>query len=160
MRFGYLSTIFCLVVLLANQAIAADSDHKIPRFVSLKSGEVNMRTGPGSDYPISWVYSRKHLPVMIIEEYENWRKIKDPEGDSGWVFRAMIDGSRHAMITGKLEPLYRRPDSSSPVLLRAERGVIGKLEACRDDWCELEIDDMKGWIKRNKIYGVLKDEDF
>lgn len=152
--------LFLIGLFITTSALAGETNLKLPRFVSFKSSEVNMRSGPGTDYPITWVYKRKHLPVEIVEEYENWRKIKDFQGNTGWVFKAMIQGERSAMIKKGLEPLYKRPDDSSQVVLRAEKGVIGKLEGCREEWCQVEMQDISGWIKREKIYGAYKDEDF
>lgn len=151
---------FTFIILFTITApVVAETGYKLPRFVSLKSAEVNLRSGPGPDYPVLWVYKRRHLPVEIIEEYENWRKIKDMGGETGWVFRAMIVGDRHALIKSD-EPLFKRPDATSQVVARLQKGVISKLETCRQDWCQLEIGEVMGWIKRSKIYGVYKDEEF
>src|SRR5579872_1021736 len=97
----------CLILiltLLPCAALARDNNTSglpVPRFVSLKSDEVNVRTGPGTRYPIQWVYRRAGLPVEVIEEYDVWRKIRDSEGTAGWVHKTMIDGKRNIMIRAK-----------------------------------------------------------
>src|SRR5258706_546116 len=91
---------FVLITLLFCSAANAAS-LPLPRFVSLKSEEANVRTGPGTRYPIQWVYHRAGMPVEIVEEYDLWRKIRDVEGTTGWVHKTMLAGNRTALIKGK-----------------------------------------------------------
>ncbi len=130
----------------------------IPRFVSLKSGDVNVRVGPGKRYPIRYVYKRAHLPVKIIEEFAHWRKIEDFEGASGWVHKGMVDGKRTAVIMNKPQNLYTSPDASAGTVLRAGKLVIGQLKQCQPDWCQLEINGRKGWIRKADIWGITREE--
>ena len=83
----------------------------LPRFVSLGAEEVHVRAGPGQKYPIRWTYSRQGLPVEIVLEFENWRKIRDHEGQEGWVYHTLLSGARTAMIEGRENvPVYEAPD--------------------------------------------------
>ncbi|MCZ4281328.1 SH3 domain-containing protein [Kiloniella laminariae] len=133
----------------------------LPRFVSFRSGQVNVRAGPGIRYPISWIYHRKGLPVEIIDEFDTWRQIKDWQGTQGWVHQSMLKGQRSVMITGTLRTLYDDPDSNSRPIAQAEAGVIGELESCNsDDWCQVEIRDISGWIERSSFYGAYSEEVF
>lgn len=132
----------------------------VPRYVSLKSDEVNVRVGPGKRYPTHYVYKRAHLPVKIIEEFAHWRKISDYEGSSGWVHKGMVDGKRTALILEKTQNLYAEPDASSAVTMRAARLVIGTVRKCEPDWCELEISGRKGWVLKADIWGVNREEVF
>src|SRR5579871_4195265 len=73
----------------------------VPRWLSLKRGEVFGRKGPGKDYPPAFVYHAKGLPVQVVDETSEWRKICDPDGGETWVASAMVDGRRTAMNTGQ-----------------------------------------------------------
>ncbi len=130
----------------------------LPRFVSLSSNEVNVRTGPGTRYPIQWVYLRRGWPVEVIEEYELWLQIRDIDGDTGWVHRNLLSGRRTLVITGEVRPVHEDPDETSPVVLLAEPGVLGKLEECNGRWCEIEIAGLKGWLLASHFYGVYENE--
>ncbi len=132
----------------------------IPRFVSFKSAEVNVRVGPGKRYPIRWVYHRAHLPVEIIEEFAHWRKIRDFEGTTGWVHKGMVDGKRTAMIMERAQNLYAKPDATAPITVRASANVIGWVKECQPDWCMLELEDRKAWIRKVDIWGVKREEVF
>lgn len=132
----------------------------IPRFVSLKSSEVNVRTGPGTRYPISWIYKREGMPVEIIEESDHWRKIRDYEGAEGWILKSMLSGKRTALIMGKQRALHKQEDEASAPLLRAAPMVIAKLLECTKEWCKLQIDGRKGWMKKPHFYGAYPREEF
>lgn len=160
--------IVATLMLLASPAAHAEMDASIlnpsglpiPRYVSLKPSEVNVRVGPGKRYPIRYVYKRIHLPVQVVEEFAHWRKIADYEGASGWVHKGMIDGKRHALIMGKTQNLYSKPDATSAATLRAQPLVIGELKRCEPDWCELEIQGRNGWIRKNDLWGTTREEVF
>jgi SH3-like domain-containing protein len=132
----------------------------VPRFVSLRSGDVNMRVGPGTRYSINWVYKRESLPVEIIQEFDQWREIRDSEGTVGWVHKQMLQGKRTAVITGKIGVLRRAPEERGGAVLRAEPGVVGKLLECEKDWCRIQIAGRKGWIEKSHIWGVYPKEEF
>lgn len=132
----------------------------IPRYVSLKSDEVNVRVGPGKRYPIRYVYRRAHLPVQIVEEFAHWRKIKDFEGTTGWTHKSLLDGKRTAMIMDKPQNLYPEPEVSSAPIVRAEPMVIATVKECLPDWCELEIAGTTAWIRKADIWGVDRAEVF
>lgn len=132
----------------------------VPRFVSLKSAEVNMRVGPGKRYPTRWVYRRAGMPVEIIEEFAFWRKIRDFEGTNGWVHKGLLSGARSAIIMTKRQNLYLQPDATSRITMRAEPMVIGSVNQCLPDWCELHIQNHRGWIRKADIWGVSREEVF
>jgi len=115
----------------------------LPRFVSLRSWRVNMRIGPKNSYPIAWTYTQQGLPVEIIEEYDNWRRIRDSDGDEGWVEQALLSGKRTAMpapwIKANSFILRANPDEGGKVVAEIEANVIGDLRKCRQGWCELNI---------------------
>ncbi len=132
----------------------------LPRFASLKSGEVNMRVGPGTRYSITWVYKREGLPVEILQEFDQWREIRDPDGTKGWVHKQMLQGKRTAAIRRETGVLRRSPEERGTPILRAESGVIGRVLECEKDWCRLQISGRKGWIEKSRIWGVYPKEEF
>lgn len=132
----------------------------VPRFVSLDpdQSEVNVRFGPGQQYPINWVFTRPGIPLEIIAEFDNWRKIKDYEGAEGWISARLLTGRRTIMVQGEIRDLKRTANLEARVLLRAEPGVIGKLMECRNDWCRVEIEGQRGWLQRGEFWGTLPGE--
>ena len=131
----------------------------LPRFVSLRSDEVNLRIGPGIRYPIDWVYRRRGLPVEIIDEFDTWRRIRDWQGTEGWVHQSMVQGQRGVLITGKRHVLRRRPLSDAPGVAWLDAGVVGVLEHCETDWCEVSAGGFTGWLPRSAFYGLYPGEE-
>lgn len=143
---------------LAHDAGAAEKALPVPRFVSLREDVVNLRSGPGERYPIDWVLTKKGLPVEILQEYDVWRKVRDPEGSIGWVHERLVTGVRTVMITGAIRTLHADPDAGSAAVARVEPGVVARLLECRGPWCRVEAQDIKGWLKRDEMWGVFADE--
>lgn len=130
----------------------------LPRFVSLDADPVNVRFGPGRQYPINWVFAREGLPVLIVAEFDNWRKIRDHEGKEGWIHASLLSSLRTFMVSGQIRELRRTAGADARIVLRAEPGVIGELLDCEGDWCHVEIEGRRGWILRSEVWGVLPDE--
>lgn len=131
----------------------------VPRFVSLRSGEVNVRTGPGRSYPIEWVFVRPGMPVEITAEFDTWRRIRDVEGTQGWVHQSMLSGRRAMVITGELRTIRERPSASAAAVAQAEPGVMGRLVSCKGPWCEVEIQGYHGWLERADFWGIYPNEE-
>jgi len=149
----------------AQSGVKGKSGLPLPRFVSLKSKRINMRVGPGRDYKVDWLYLKKGLPMEIIQEFDNWRKVRDPEGQEGWIFHSLLSGKRTAIVTpwerGNQDlsiVLFDAPDSASPITARLEPGVIARINSCERKWCELSIDDLEGYVEQSKLWGVYPDE--
>ena len=142
-------------LLLWSVPTAAEDPLPVPRFVSLKSDRVNMRTGPGRTYPVEWVFTRKGLPVEILREYEHWREIRDVEATRGWVHRAMLSGSRTVVVTGAAaRTAHEGPSREAPPAWTAEPGVQGSLLACEPDWCRVAVRGVDGWLPMSALWGV------
>ena len=142
----------------------SNTGQPLPRFASLRSDEVNLRTGPGTRYPIEWVYKRRDLPVQIEREFEIWRLIRDQEGVKGWVHQAVLVPRRTAVILPAppgAEPALRRDpkDDAAPVA-RLKPGVIIRIRSCEatSDWCQAGVQDYRGWIRRSEIWGTMPGE--
>ena len=132
----------------------------LPRFASLRSDDVDMRAGPGTRYPVDWVYHRRGLPVEIEREFEVWRLVRDEDGVRGWVHEAMLIGRRDFVVTGAEHTLRSTAaDTASPVAM-LKPGVIGRIRDCAPGktWCEVQVGDYRGWLKRDDLWGAYADE--
>lgn len=132
----------------------------VPRFASLRSGEVNMRTGPGTRYPIEWVFTHQGLPVEITAEYEIWRRVRDPEGAEGWVHKSALSGKRTVIIIGSTHELHHDANAQSDILAHLEMGSTGQLVSCAKDWCKLKFDGIKGYLPKSNFWGAYPNEVF
>lgn len=163
LQFLHLIVVLTLIVMPVQ---AADREEEkptglpIPRFASLRSEEVNMRAGPGTRYPIAWVYNRKGLPVEIVAEFDIWRRVRDPEGTEGWVHKTEITGKRMAIVTGGQHDLHETAEDASPVTAHLEAGVIGQISSCQRDWCKLKFEGAKGYLRKTQFWGAYPAEVF
>src|SRR6185437_9097869 len=125
----------------------------LPRFAALRSDEVNLRSGPGTRYPIQWVYKRRDLPVEIEREFEVWRLIEDPEGVKGWVHQATLTGRRSFVVTGSEQILRREAKDDSAAVAKLKPGVVGRIRSCQPGaaWCQVQVGEYRGWLKRNEF---------
>lgn len=135
-------------------ALFAESPQETTRFVSLRSMEVNMRVGPGTEYPIEWIYVRQNLPVEVIGEFGIWRKIRDMEGTEGWVHQTMASKNRTIAIINEDAVMRRSDSSASKAIALLKVGVIAQLKRCRQNWCQVKVNKMKGWIQAHHVWGL------
>ncbi len=155
-----LVTALAVVVLLAATAAFAARDRlgssglPLPRWVSLASSRANLRTGPGRQFPVRWVYVRRGLPLRVVDEADVWRKVEDPDGERGWMHAALLSSRRTVMVVGKVRALRRTPAADARVVARLEPGVIGRLLSCEREWCLVEVDPYRGWLRREEVWGV------
>lgn len=140
--------------LFSGPATAQSSGQPVPRMVSIKATEANARTGPGVDYPIRWVYRRMDMPVQVIAEFDKWRKIRDWEGDEGWVHFALLSPRRTVVVTAPETTLRRLSADASPAVARLAQGMIARVELCDASWCLVTVNGYDGWLNRNDIWGV------
>ncbi|HET9718052.1 MAG TPA: SH3 domain-containing protein [Pseudolabrys sp.] len=138
------------------------SGFPVPRFVSLKSDRVNVRSGPNKDQEVRWVYTHAGMPVEITAEFENWRRIRDWEGAEGWVYHSLLSGRRMAMVVPKskddLVPLYASPENDSPVTARLQSGVLGMLKSCDGKWCYFSGKGFEGYVHQERLWGAYPNE--
>ncbi|USI73111.1 SH3 domain-containing protein [Sphingomonas morindae] len=125
-----------------------------PYWASLSAGEARMRTGPGRNYPANWLYRRQGLPVQVIEVYPGWRKVRDPDGETGWMIQNLLGAQRTAMVRGETAPLRDSPSPTAPILWRAEPGVIGRVSKCGGGWCRLDVEGRAGFVETSRLWGV------
>jgi SH3-like domain-containing protein len=132
----------------------------LPRFVSLKGAEARARRGPGQDHRVDWIYQRPGMPLKVTAEYQNWRRVEDPEGVGGWMHYVLLSPSRTVMVTVDMAELRNRPDPGAGVLARAEVGAIARLLECQPDWCRISRDGLRGWVPKTALWGVEPEETF
>ena len=130
----------------------------VPRFASQRAIRAYMRSGPGKEYPVKWIYIRPGLPLEITAEWNVWRRVRDSEGNEGWMDRAMLSTDRAVQITGQMRDLRARPDISAPIVLRAEPGVVMRVSMCADRWCRVEGEGRSGYVLREQTFGTYPNE--
>jgi SH3-like domain-containing protein len=134
----------------------------MPRFVSLKADKVAIRRGPAKNHEIRWVFQRSGLPVEVIAEFENWRRIRDSDGSDGWVYHSLLSGRRTGVVVAKtkddLVPVHEESDPKSDVVARLEPGVLGSVKRCQKGWCRISVRGTDGWIEQVRLWGVYPNE--
>jgi len=128
----------------------------LPRWASLRSDQVNLRRGPGTRYPIDWEYHRRDLPVQIEREFEVWRLVQDQDGIKGWVHEATLSGRRGFIVTGAEQVLREDAADNATPVARLKPGVVGRIRHCdaASAWCEVQVSDYRGWLKRDEFWGT------
>ena len=167
-------TYFLFFLLFSAQVHAAEADRMevfhtsglpLPRFVTVEDEKTHVRAGPGEKYPIQWVIERKGLPVEIILEFENWRKIKDFDGQEGWVFHSLLSGERTGIVKAKAPvSVFQAPfddvNNKGALAMKLEPMVLLEIHGCDGAWCEISSSGFSGWLQRKHIWGVYESENF
>ncbi|WP_298216484.1 SH3 domain-containing protein [Acidocella sp.] len=132
----------------------------VPRFVSLRSDEVNFRAGPGFQYPVNWIYQREGLPVEIIGEFDVWRQVLAPDGGTGWVHEATIRALRGFYVTVEKAALRSAPGPGAPIVAYLQEGVTGRLLRCPadGDYCKVSTKYETGYLARSDFWGTFPGE--
>jgi len=161
-----IKTIFIFFVFfIFNIGYASDKGSEtlldIPRYVSLKSNDSNLRVGPSKNYPILLKYIVNNLPLKIIDEYENWREIIDIENNTGWIHKSLLKGERFGIIINKSKSeIFIHNIIDGKIIGNIEKGNIVHLSRCSLDWCLIKEDNFRGWVEKNYIWGVKEKEVF
>lgn len=129
-----------------------------PHFSALKASKINARCGPGMSYPIEWTFIKSDIPVEVLEEYDHWRKIRDFDGSEAWVNKTMLKKKRTALIKSKVAPLYKDPHPTSLILAHLVHGVLVDIQTCDGTWCRVKVQDFKGFVIENDLFGTLPHE--
>lgn len=130
----------------------------LPRFVSLKASEGNVRRGPSLSHRIDWVFKQRNMPLEIVDEFGHWRRVRDRDGAGGWVHYSLLSGARTVIIQEDMAALHMKPAPDTPINAHAEAGVIARLEQCGLDWCRVTAGSERGWIRKSSLWGVLPEE--
>ncbi|WP_315760400.1 SH3 domain-containing protein [Sphingomonas sp. Y38-1Y] len=132
---------------------------KPPYYASISASKARMRTGPGRNYPASWLYVRADLPIKVVDIYRDWRKVEDPGGTQGWMQVGLLSDTRTAIIQGGIAVLRDQPAASGRTAWRAAPGVVGRISRCARGWCYLDVKGRGGFVEQARLWGVAPDED-
>ena len=156
---------------VCGRAGANEDDQSIyPRFLSLKANPVNLRKGPGLQYPKSWVYRRAGLPVEVLRSYRRWRQVRDFDGAKGWILHTLISQRRTALVMpwahadrrekadNRLISLRKRANVRGRTVAMLEPGTLVGLKSCNRRWCLVSVSTFRGYIEQNKLWGVYPEE--
>ncbi len=155
-RAGILLAILAMALPVSAQqdALGPVTNLPLPRFVSLKATEANVRRGPSQSHRIDWILMHRGTPLQITAEYEHWRRVQDQDGAGGWIHYTLLSGVRTVVITAERVAMHDSPNDESPTVALAEKGVIARLGDCVPDWCMIEADSYEGWVRKSDVWGV------
>lgn len=151
---------FCLVSspVLGSGERGQVTNLPIPRFVSLKAEEGNVRRGPSLSHRIDWVFQHRNMPLEVTGEYGHWRRVRDRDGQGGWMHYSLLSGVRHVIIERDLTPLLVKPEAEAQVNAYVEAGVVARLGKCSLDWCRVTAMGKRGWVAKRTLWGVQPEE--
>jgi SH3-like domain-containing protein len=124
-------------------------------YLLLKNNKVNVRYGPGFDYPIKFIYKKKNLPIRIIDKKENFRRIIDFKNNSGWIHASQLKKGE-AFILLEDQILFKKPTKYSKPVLKIAKGRLLVVKKCKETWCRVKTENYTGWIKSEKVWGTFK----
>jgi SH3-like domain-containing protein len=154
--------VWALAVAIAGSALAEErgkvTNLPIPRYVSLKASEGNVRRGPSLSHRIDWVFTRRDMPLEVVDEYGHWRRVRDRDGQGGWIHHSLLSGVRTVIVEEDMAALRIKPIADAPVTARAEAGVIATLGPCQRDWCRIGASGYRGWVPKTVVWGVGAEE--
>lgn len=154
------STLILISLILLSSTAFANKAEPDPYYAAIRADEANVRTGPSVRYPIKWTYQRQGWPVEILASFEQWHKVKDIDGDQGWVHESLITKNRRVIVQGEgIVKIHRLPIANSAPIMLAEKGVIAPLLSCKNHWCKVKLAGDKGWIQRKHLWGVYAQEE-
>ncbi len=151
---SFLFLVFCVQAASAEAQRGQVTNLPLPRYVSMKAAEGNVRRGPSLTHRIDWVFKRRDMPLQITAEYGNWRKVQDRDGAGGWVHYALLSGVRTVLVEQDMLPVYASPDQNAPINAHFELGVVARLGKCSLDWCRISAGGYRGWTRKSNLWGV------
>ena len=143
--------VFFLILLFFSPSLAGEK----LKFLSLKNNEVNLRIGPSFEYPIKLTYIKKYLPVVIVDQSETWRKIRDFESNSGWVHISQLSKKKSAINIKKISILYKKPSIYSRPIAKLISGRLVIIKKCKSKWCKISSGKYTGWVFKNSLWGNI-----
>ena len=180
--FFVVAVVVAAILLMTRQSATANSDETatettgksdrqtgpsglpVPRYVSLKTDRVNVRRGPSTEHQVIWVFARQGLPVEIIAESDLWRRVRDSDGEEGWVYHTLLAGRRTGLVAPWTKDenveLRNGPKTSARAVAIVQTGVVGEVLRCTGKWCEFSVNGYSGWLKQEMLWGVYPDEEF
>ena len=124
-------------------------------FLTLRNDKVNLRQGPSFEYPIKLFYKKKFLPLLVQDSFENFRKVRDHENNTGWVHVSQLSKKKAAITIKDDQLVFDRPSIYSTPSVILKKGRLIKVKKCKDNWCKVQVDNFKGWVKKDNLWGLL-----
>ncbi len=144
---------------VCNADIGKETGLEIPRYVSLKSNDANIRVGPSKNYPIEIKFIKKNYPLKVLEEYEDWRKVEDFLKNFGWIHKSLISGTRTGIVLSNDNKAIKLLNTlNGNVIGEIGKGNIVFLEKCKIDWCLVSFGNYRGWVDKKNIWGIKEKE--
>ena len=142
--------IIILFLFLTNNLFAIEE-----YFLTLRNEEVNLRQGPSFEYPIKIFYKKKYLPVLVLDKYSNFRKIRDHENNSGWIHVSQLSKKKAAINIDEKTIVFKNPTIYSKPLVILKKGKLCLIIKCKNEWCKIKVGKYKGWVKNENLWGRL-----
>ena len=152
--------IFAIPAMAANAKRGPVTNLPIPRFVSLKASEGNVRRGPSLTHRVDWILKLRNMPLQVVAEHGHWRKVLDFEGAGGWIHYSLLSGARTILVQQDSVDILNHPVPNTFINAKLERNVLAWLTACELQWCKISADGYKGWAPKTALWGVSDDEVF
>ncbi|MDR2794382.1 MAG: hypothetical protein LBB12_01230 [Holosporaceae bacterium] len=144
---------YCLVYVATFFALLFFASLEAVQFVSLKSSQVNVRVGPGKEYPVSWTFMWANIPMLLIAEFNEWCKVKFFDGTEGWVHKNMISRKNTVIVIDEYAIMYKYSSKSHPIA-KIEKNVVCRVLKKEEHWIKVEVGGIKGWIEAKQIWGI------
>ena len=142
---------FLLIIFFFFQNLYAKEEY----FLTLRNEKVNLRQGPSFDYPVKIFYNKKFLPVLIQDKSDNFRKIRDHENNTGWVHISQLSKKKAAITIDDDVLVFNKPSIYSIPKVILKKGRLCKIRKCKNEWCFINVDKFKGWVKKQSLWGLL-----
>ena len=123
-------------------------------FLTLRNEKVNLRQGPSFEYPIKLFYKKKFLPVLVQDRFENFRKIRDHENNTGWIHVSQLSKKKAAIVIDDEVYIFSSNTIYSKPLAVSKNGKLLLIKKCKKDWCKISSKNIKGWIKKESLWGL------
>lgn len=134
--------------------ISRFSGKPVPRFETLRYAMANGRACPSTkDCPILWEYQRQGLPMLVIKETDDWRRVRDPSGAEVWMHERMLEDGRKAWVQTPTV-LRMAPDAEATAVVDVGRGVLVDLGPCEAGWCDVKARDYRGFAPQDALWGA------
>ena len=143
--------IFIFILFFTTMNVLSASEY----FLTLRYDSVNLRQGPSKNYPIKIFYIKKHLPVLVQDTSDNWRKIRDQENNTGWIHRSQLSKKKAAITIDDQVIMFKNPTIFSKPLVVLEKGRLCLISKCKDEWCSVKVEKYSGWIRKKSFWGNL-----
>tara|TARA_Y100000741_G_C18216481_1_gene543979 strand:+ start:566 stop:1021 length:456 start_codon:yes stop_codon:yes gene_type:complete len=143
-----------LIILITFVFFQVSSVSSEEKFLSLKKNKVNVRYGPGFDFPVKYIYKKINLPIKQIDQKENFRRIIDYKKNSGWIHISQLK-KVNSVITIEDKMLFKKPTIFSKPIANIKKGRLLIIKKCEKNWCKIKSESFKGWVNKKNLWGTI-----